>query len=266
VEANPMAAARVQMLFAKEPTTIPWLDSMEPADTLVDVGANIGLYSIYAAVVAGCRVFAFEPESLNYAELNKNIHVNGLHDRVSAFCVALSDETKVGYLHLGAFGYSYSHHDFGENTWTKDMVFGEGVTRKDARLRQGCFSSTLDELVSAELLPVPDHIKIDVDGLESRVVAGCARTLANPRVHTCLVEIDFAIDRSTAVIDLMVSLGWKYSMEQLRTNRKRILSEEEVERVRRSHRGGFNYIFFRDEAYRELFARFLSGYHPPMAE
>ena len=57
----------------------------------MDNGANIGIYSIYAADFTGCHVFAFEPESLNYAEFNKNIFVNYLHERMAAFCMALSD-------------------------------------------------------------------------------------------------------------------------------------------------------------------------------
>ena len=79
-------------IFSKEPTTIPWLEAIRADETLVDIGANIGLYSIYAAAYTGCRVYAFEPEALNYAELNKNVFVNDLHGRVSAFCIAMSDE------------------------------------------------------------------------------------------------------------------------------------------------------------------------------
>src|SRR4029450_11497484 len=120
VESNRLAAKRVESLFAKEPTTIPWIASFQPGETFVGIGGNVGVYSIYGAVMTGCRVFAFEPESLNYAELNKNIFVNGLHDRISAFCLAMSDEEKIDYLNLGCFGEAYSHHDFGENTWVED--------------------------------------------------------------------------------------------------------------------------------------------------
>jgi FkbM family methyltransferase len=265
VESNRLAYKRVEGLFSKEPTTIPWLEAIQPGETLVDVGANVGTYSIYAAIVSRCRVFAFEPEALNYAELNKNIFVNGLHDRVTAFCLALSDEAKVGYLHLGAFGMAYSHHDFEESTWTEDKVFGDKTTRRDARLRQGSVSTTLDWLVQHDVIPRPDHIKIDVDGLEHRVIAGCWRTLHDPLVKTCLVEIDFRIDRDTAIVDAMVEAGWKYSPEQLRTNRKMILSDIQVEQTRRNKRGGFNYIFFRDDRYHAIFADYLAGYRPYLA-
>src|SRR4029450_4527251 len=88
----------------RNPQRFPGLESFQPGETVVDIGANIGMYTIYAAAFAGARVFAFEPDALNYAELNKNIFVNQLNDRVSAFCLALTDESKVDYLNLGAFG------------------------------------------------------------------------------------------------------------------------------------------------------------------
>jgi FkbM family methyltransferase len=263
VDATRLSYARLTSLFDKEPTTIPWLESFQSNETLVDIGANIGMYTIYAAAFAGCRVFAFEPESLNYAELNKNIFVNNLHERVSAFPIALSNEVKVDYLNLGAFGVAYSHHDFSENTWKEDMKWDDKLTRKDARLRQGCVSSTLDALVETGLLPVPDHIKIDVDGLEHRVIAGCRKTLTNPAVKTVLVEIDFRSVHADATIDFMTDLGWKYSMDQLRTNRSFILPTELVQELRAKKRDGLNYIFFRDEKYAHLFKNFLADYTPP---
>lgn len=264
VDSTPLAYGRLTSLFDKEPTTIPWLESFQPDDIVVDIGANIGMYTIYAAAFAGCRVFAFEPESLNYAELNKNIFVNQLNDRVAAFCLALSDKAKIDYLNLGAFGVSYSHHDFSENTWSEDMNWGqEKVTKKDARLRQGCISSTLDDLVETGVIPLPSHIKIDVDGLEHQVIAGCRRTLANPAVKTVLVEIDFRSPHADATIDFMTGLDWRYSTEQLRTNRSFILPIELIEQLRRGKRDGLNYIFFRDDKYIGLFRDFLDQYEPP---
>jgi FkbM family methyltransferase len=265
VESNRMAYKRVQSLFSKEPTTIPWLEAMAPNEVLVDIGANVGMYSIYAAMHSRCRVYAFEPESLNYAELNKNIYVNALHDRVSAYCLAMSDRSEIGYLNLGAFGIAYSHHDFNENSWTEDKKFGDKITRKEERLRQGCISATLDSLIEQGVLPTPDHVKIDVDGLEHRVVAGCLKTFANPQVQSVLIEIDHRIEKCRDLIDLMENLGWRYSMDQLRTNRKVIFTEETVRKFRREGIGGLNYIFFRDDRLARLFHEFLLDYTPPMS-
>ena len=56
------------------------------------------------------------------------------------------------------------------------MKWREKSTLKDRRLRQGFVSSTLDMLVEGGIVPVPNHIKIDIDGLEHRVLVGCQRT------------------------------------------------------------------------------------------
>lgn len=266
VETNRLAVKRIETLFTKEPTTIPWLESFSPGDVMVDIGANVGMYSIYAAKVAEARVYAFEPEALNYAELNKNIYVNGLHGQVTAYCMAMSNENRVDRLLLGGFAEGLSHHDFGENTWTQDKDFGAIRTGKDERLEQGCASFSLDFLVSSGSIPAPRHIKIDVDGLESRVVDGCWNTLNGGSVESILIEVDHRIPSCRAIVERMVGAGWRYSSDQLRANRKVIFTEEQVARMREKGEGGFNYIFYRDGKYDDLFRRFLRTFTPPAAK
>src|SRR5438105_3422670 len=139
---------RVDSLLTKEPITIAWMDSFDEGETMYDVGANLGMYTIYAAVMRKARVYAFEPEALNYAELNKNIHLNGLHDRVLAYCLALSDVDKTDRQLLGDFGYGISYHDFEENSWAGDMQFSpDWIVKKADRRPQGCIGRRLDTLV-----------------------------------------------------------------------------------------------------------------------
>jgi FkbM family methyltransferase len=87
---------RARTLETKEPETLAWIPGFDSSAILVDIGANVGMYTIWAPVMAGVRVFAFEPEALNYAVLNQNIELNDLHDRGTAYCAALSDATGVG--------------------------------------------------------------------------------------------------------------------------------------------------------------------------
>jgi hypothetical protein len=110
---------------------------------------------------------------------------------------------------------------------------------------------------------VPHHIKIDVDGLEYRVLAGCRKTLEDPRLKTVLVEVDFRGDHASVIIDMMTGLGWMYSMDQLRTTRAQILTVEVIDRLRREKREGLNYIFFRDDKYGRVFEDFLKHYQVP---
>ena len=256
---------RVSSIFAKEPTTIPYLETFARDDVFLDIGANVGLYSIYAAVMTGCRVFCVEPEALNFAELNKNIYLNDLHDRVLAFCGAAGTQFEVGKLLLGAFAVGYSHHDFGESTWRKDMKWSPEVTvARDRRITQGSISVSIDQLVATGAMPQPNHIKIDVDGHEPKVIAGAAKTLAHPDLKTVLVEIDFGSDACQAIIETMVAAGWQYSMDQLVANRVAVMKPERVHELRKIKKDGFNYIFYRDPAYGALFREFLARYEPPL--
>ena len=68
---------RADTYATKEPETIEWMDRLFKSDEVMwDIGANIGLYSLYAARAKGLKVFAFEPESTNFARLNNNINLN----------------------------------------------------------------------------------------------------------------------------------------------------------------------------------------------
>ena len=167
------------------------MNTFDEGETFFDIGANVGLYTIYAAVMRKARVYAFEPEALNFAEINKNIFLNKLRGQVLAYCVALSDVDKVDVLHLSDFGLGISFHDFEENSWTEDKQFSpDWLAKKDERPLQGCVGYRLDTLV-ANGLPVPGHIKIDVDGLEHRVVEGMREVLQRPELKTVLIEVSF---------------------------------------------------------------------------
>ncbi len=259
---NRLAVKRVETLLTKEPTTIPWLDMIQADDVLVDIGANIGMYSAYAGKIRKAKVFAFEPEALNYSELNKNIFLNDLHGSVLAYCMAMGDQLSVDRLLLGGFAEGLSHHDFAENTWLEDKDFGALQTSMNARLEQGCVSFPLDYLVEHSVLPVPKFVKIDVDGLEHKVVEGCWNTFQESALESVLIEIDHRLPECSEIIARMESIGWRYSIDQLRTNRKTIFSEQQVKAMRSEGKGGFNYIFYRDEKYDRLFEDFLSDYEP----
>ena len=253
---------RLRTLFSKEPITLAWIDTFTEGETLYDIGANLGMYTIYAAVMRKALVHAFEPEALNYAELNKNIYLNDLHGQVLAYCVALSDVDKPDRLLLSDFGLGISYHDFEENSWTGDKQFAhDWHVSKDNRRPQGCIGHRLDTLVE-EGLPVPHHIKIDVDGLEHRVIEGMIETLRQPGLKTVLIEINFDNPKNLAIIERLAELGWRFSWHQLRIHRELKFSVEKIKSYQRRGVGGLNYIFYKDDFYDDFFARLFDAYQP----
>ncbi len=203
-----MALLRAQTLYTKEPDTISWIEEFGREDVFLDIGANVGIYSIYAAAIGGCRVFAFEPESQNYAILNKNIVANSLWDQVRAYPLALVDRAALDVLHLRSLRAADSHHSFGEKR-------DHNYQPSDFPYAQGAFSMPLDELVDKGFLPQPTRIKIDVDGLEHKVVTGSERTIADKRVHSVLIEINSQVPEHREIVERMTAFGYAYDENQV---------------------------------------------------
>ncbi|HVQ40459.1 MAG TPA: FkbM family methyltransferase, partial [Pyrinomonadaceae bacterium] len=199
---------RVDTLFSKEPETIDWIAGFQPGDVLVDIGANVGLYTIWAAKTRGVRVYAFEPESQNYALLYRNIVLNQLSKQVVAYCVALSDEPGYSLLHLNQFEAGRSNHSYGEEVDYK-------LEYRESQLSQGCVATTLDLLVTTGAVPRPNHIKIDVDGFEHKVLTGCANLLADKQLASLLIEINTNLEQHRKIVTEIQGLGFTYSEEQV---------------------------------------------------
>ncbi|HYE36629.1 FkbM family methyltransferase [Methylocaldum sp.] len=220
---------RAQTLFTKEPDTIEWISTFRPDEILFDIGANVGMYTIWAAKASGVRVFAFEPESQNYALLNKNIYLNDLDKTVDAFCIAVSNETRFDQLHLSEFVPGGSCHNFGEAINFQHERFLAPFT-------QACFSTTIDKLIlDDKAIPSPNHIKIDVDGIEHKVIEGARGTLERADVRSVLIEINTNLEKHWEIIDFMLDLGFDYSQDQVMKS----------QRKQGSFKGVGNYVFRR---------------------
>lgn len=205
---NSFTLWRVQSIYEKEPWTLEWLADIDPGEVLLDCGANVGMYTVWAAATRRARVVAFEPESQNYAILNRNILLNNLADRVTAYCMGLSDTSGLSTLHMADLRAGGSCHALGEALDYKHDPL-------PTQFRQGCVASTLDELVRTGAVPVPNHIKIDVDGFEPKVVAGARQTLDNRAVVSLLIETNQNLADHMSMVDDLSALGFRHDPAQV---------------------------------------------------
>ncbi len=207
---NKTAFWRVETLFSKEPATITWLERLKPGMVLLDVGANVGMYSIFGAKKQRAIVYAFEPESQNFALLTKNIVLNGLEQSVKAYPVALSDKIGLDQLYLSAFNWDGggSCHSFGDEV-------GFNLEARSAPLAQGCAAWTIDEAVRCGAIDVPDFIKVDVDGFEYKVIKGAENTLKNVKVRSLCIEINTNLVAHRQLVDYLQSLGFYFDPRQV---------------------------------------------------
>lgn len=165
---------------SKEPETLEWIDGMREGSILWDIGANVGLYSCYAAI-RGCNVVAVEPSVFNLEILARNVHLNELSRLVTIVPLALSDETGPATLNMSSTEWGGAMSSFG-------VEYGFDGTQLDVSFQYRLAGVAMDDLVSSLGFDPPDHVKLDVDGIEHLVLKGGHSTLAS--VQSVLVEVD----------------------------------------------------------------------------
>ncbi len=196
-----MTRWRYETFFTKEPETIEWMNSFKKGDTVFDIGANAGLYSLYAAK-RGCRVLAFEPESLNFSLLNKNIHVNHLDDLILGLNIAFSDKDGIDYLYIPKFQSGQALNNFGEARDWQDKHF-------EPDFKQSVISFMLDSFLEKYPQFFPNHIKVDVDGLEAKIISNGQRTLKSKILKSLLIEINEESEEDAEAVKVIESCGLK---------------------------------------------------------
>lgn len=205
---NEMTRWRANGVYTKEPVTIAWLREIPQGSVLADIGANVGMYTVFAALARGARVIAFEPESENYAILNRNLQLNGIGDQVLALCAALSDQPGVDRLYLSAAIAGGSCHSFGEEV-------GFDLKPRAAAFAQGSIAFRFDDLVGSGQVPPPEFVKIDVDGFEHKVIRGMAQTLRKTTVRSMLVELNPALAEHLAIRRFLEEIGFAWDAAQV---------------------------------------------------
>jgi FkbM family methyltransferase len=167
-----------------EPNEFAFLDRvLKPGMVFVDVGANDGYYTLFAAQRVGPsgRVLAVEPSTRERANLERNIARNGLGN-VTVIPVALGAACGTAELRLAQSAHS-GHNTFGR--FANDGVQAENVEQVKVRM--------LDALAGDVALDRIDVIKIDVEGAEASVIAGAREILARTRPLIVLEISDKAL-------------------------------------------------------------------------
>jgi len=178
---TPMEKYRAETFWTKEPETIEWIKSFNPNDVFFDVGANVGVYSLFASsLYPEMTIWAFEPMKANYAALIQNIEMNRYHN-IKAFRQAIGNRT--GWVDL----------DRGDGARGES---GAQVTDREGRT----WIASIDDLRAAH----PDHVKIDIDGQELEVAKGMKRTL--PDIKSILIEVSTV--SKGPIMDILTAAGF----------------------------------------------------------
>jgi len=137
---------------------------MRPDDLFVDVGANVGSYTVLASAAIGAHVIAFEPGDEAFVWLIRNLNLNEVSDRVDARREAVG--ARMGVVSFTSGLDTVNHID-------TDGTVSVSITTLDISCNR-----------------VPALIKIDVEGSEADVLRGASNILANPEAQAVLVELN----------------------------------------------------------------------------
>ncbi|MDA7805109.1 FkbM family methyltransferase [Schleiferiaceae bacterium] len=181
---NRFAFWRARSFSTKEPETLRWIDQFSENAVFYDIGANVGLYSLYAAK-KNIKVYSAEPSVFNLELLARNIYNNQLVSGITILPVAISNENKESQLLMTSTDWSGALSTFGS-----DIGYDGGKIQSKFSLPTIGF--TLDALIAALKLPLPDYLKIDVDGIEHFILEGSTDILRNVKEIHIEINDDFA--------------------------------------------------------------------------
>ena len=143
------------------------LHFLRPSDLFIDIGANIGAYTVLASGEIGAKTISIEPIPSTYKNLTDNILINGIHNKVQALNIGLGGEKKI-------------------IKFTKSLdTFNHVATDKEI----DTIDVEVDTLDSVTNL-TPALIKIDVEGFETEVLNGANNILNNNDLKAIIIELN----------------------------------------------------------------------------
>ena len=193
---------RARHTFDLEKETNDWIKNFKETDIFYDVGANIGLYSIISSKLMNIKTYSFEPDLMNARILYENIIKNDVSDLVKIFPFALADYDYCADLYLKTLSYGDALH----NLDTKNLNVSD---KNEAKVSIPAFS--LDTIIKTLNLEKPTKLKIDVDGIEIRILKGAKIALAT--VDEIIVEWARSNEDSKEILEFLDSLGFELIWE-----------------------------------------------------
>ena len=233
---NQLVEWRVDTFHTKEPETLEWIDTFDKSGDFIfwDIGANIGLYSIYNSLKhKKSQTISFEPSTSNLRVLSRNISINNLFDRIKIFTAPLTKgENKFLIMKEGEFQEGGALNSFGENFDFEGKKFLP-------KMNYQIYGTNINYLIGNKILDIPDYIKIDVDGIEHLILEGGNKYLSNKKIKSLSIEINENFtEQHEKVIEIMKKNDFKILHKK---HSEDLFKNDPYNKFIRT----FNYIFIR---------------------
>ena len=208
---NPVEHFRVAEYGGEKYFLKLFLQNLKPDDVVFDIGASIGLFTVCAAtLVSSGQIFAFEPDPENRMHLDENIQLNSLRNIVVVDWAVSDIDSETTLYTDGAAGYAPS------------FIRKQGPHAPQGQVKVR--TSSLDARLSTSELPVPDVLKIDVEGAEGLCIKGAEKLLtlgfgSRPRLIFLELHPEFLLDFKTSsniVTNKIIEFGYRLLWSQTR--------------------------------------------------
>ncbi|TGD57165.1 FkbM family methyltransferase [Flavobacterium humi] len=199
------------------------LHLLQKQDTFLDVGANLGHYSLLLSGTKGCRSITIEPVPKTYRQLLKQIQLNHLEELISPFNIGVSNFDGALY--------------FSTDKGTMDRIVSERY-RNAVQVPVLSLDSILTE-------QVPLAMKIDVEGHEKQALEGGQAILNDERLKVLILEINQSGEKygvsDDEIYTKVLSFGFKpYAYD---------VANRQLVKLQSYNKAQFNTIFIRDEEF-----------------
>ena len=197
-----------------------------------DIGANIGLYSIYNSLKnPKSTTVAFEPSSSNLRVLTRNISINNLEKNIKVVSMPLTNKENIfQVMYEGNFVEGGASNSFGEKFDFEGKEF-------KPTMKYNLLGTTMNYFIENSILDIPDYIKIDVDGIEHLILEGGYKFLNNEKVKSLSIEIN---ENFKEQYEKVLNLMEKYKFKILHKKHNDDLFSEGSKFIKT-----YNYIFIK---------------------
>lgn len=182
---------RATTLLTKEPETILWIENFDDNSIFWDIGANIGLYTCFAAKEKKSNVVAFEPSPFNLELLSKNVFFNNLSDKITILPISLNDKSKISQFNMTSI-------ESGGAMSTFDKKYGDDGKNFNSTFNYKSLGVSGNDLIKKFNFTKPNYIKIDIDGIEHIVLEGMGEILDETK--SILIEVNIKFKEKKAFI------------------------------------------------------------------
>ena len=180
---NQICNFRYSTFSNKEPEMLEWILEYG-GGVFFDIGANIGIYSLFYTQVKQGNVYSFEPSVFNLRQLAKNISINKLSKRITIVSNPLSERTGVASFINGSTDEGGAMSAFG-------VEYGYNGRPINGDVNYSVLGFSIDDLFEKKVLTeMPSLIKIDVDGIEHLILKGAIKTLESQILKSLFIEVN----------------------------------------------------------------------------